>query len=177
MTKKVNFLGVLFFLSFLGLNAQTPYSYYYRGQKTDLTVDRNQVYVIADTQFFNSSHSSQLFERLGLERCRNTQNSGMVKLKFNTAQTLSVYESIVDSLRQSGHIQYVLPFFENGNDEPIGTSEYFYVKLKNAGDTVLLRTITAQQHVQRVRPFSATSLWHILSIRNSAFANSLEASN
>ena len=64
MVKKVKLLSVVFFLSFFVAQAQSPYSYYYKGQKIDLTVDKTVVYVIADTALLQSSNSSQLFEPL-----------------------------------------------------------------------------------------------------------------
>ena len=43
--KKINLVSVLFLLSFMSLNAQTPYSYYYKGEKQYLEVSPNKVLV------------------------------------------------------------------------------------------------------------------------------------
>ena len=42
MKKKIKLLGILFLLSLVSLNAQT--FYYYKGEKINLTVDRNCIH-------------------------------------------------------------------------------------------------------------------------------------
>jgi len=63
MTKQVNLFS-LFLLFFAASYAQTPYSYYYKGQKINLEVNKSVVHVVADTALLQSSNSSQLFEPL-----------------------------------------------------------------------------------------------------------------
>jgi hypothetical protein len=174
MSKKIKFFG-MFLLFFVASYAQTPPSYYYRGQKMELTVDRTVLHLIADSTFLQSYNSIVLFETLGMERLN--QSKDFVKLKFNSDLTLSDDKTKVDSLRKHPQIHYILPFFENGENDPIGTSDLFYLKLKNSADTTLLQTIAAQQNVQVVKQIPYMPLWHVLSLRGSGFSNSLEATN
>ena len=44
MKKKIKLIGLLFFV-FVGLNAKTPYFYYYNGEKQYLELDTRYVFV------------------------------------------------------------------------------------------------------------------------------------
>jgi len=175
MKKKVVFLSILFFLSFLGVNAQM--SYYHRGEKMPLTVDRNFVHIVADEDFLRSSGSSRLFQNYHLEWDDSEPLQGMMKLRLNSATEMSDYSAIVEFLKQNEQVRNVFPFFERKGAEPIGTSDIFYIHLKNVGDSTLLRKTAERLNVQVVRQVPYMSLWYILSLKNSAFNNSIEATN
>ena len=195
MSNKVKLLAcALSLLSFGSIQAQTSHSYYYRGQKIDLTVDKNHVHIIAEEEFLQSARANQLFDKFHLVEQdspkvpKDPSVSGdptvltvppvpsLTKLKFQSEPSLSDYTRIVDSLTQNPKVKKVFPFFENG-DEPIGTSDIFYIKLKTIEDTTLLKTIAQQQNIQIIKQVPYMPLWSILSLQNSAFNNSLEATN
>jgi|GEM_PF-1024335 len=175
MKKKVDLLGLLFFLSFVSLNAQM--SYFYKGEKIPLTVDRNYVHVIADENFIKSSNSTQLFRSFNLEQSDSKPVEGLVKLRSKSKLSVSEYSEMIKSLKQNEQIKHVFPFFERGNADPIGTSDVFYLKLKETRDITLLKNIAEQQNVQIVKQVPYMPLWYILSMQNSAFGNSIDASN
>ena len=103
MKKKINLLSVLFLLSLVSLNAQT--SYYYKGEKINLTVDRNYVYILADEHFIDSS-----FQRFNMEFANANQKQGMVKLKFKSVPAIQEYSKTVELLKQNQQIKHVFPF-------------------------------------------------------------------
>jgi len=43
MKRNINILGLLVFLFFVALNAQTPYFYYYKGEKQYLELDTRHI--------------------------------------------------------------------------------------------------------------------------------------
>jgi len=102
-------LNVFVFLSCMSLHAQI--SYYYKGEKIPLTVDRSYVNVIADEDFIKSSRSNQLFQSFNLERDESVPVQEMVKLKFKTAPEMTEYTRVVESLRKNENIKKVFPFF------------------------------------------------------------------
>ena len=175
MGKKINLLSFLFFLSFASLNAQM--SYYYKGEKIKLTVDRNFVHIIADEDFIKSSSLKQLFQRFDIELDSSSRVRDMVKLRLNSMPETQEYSKIVEALKQSGQIKYVFPFLERGNVPSIGTSDVFYVKLKEIADTTLLKKIAEERNVQIVQQVPYMPLWYILSVRNSNLGNSIIATN
>jgi len=143
MKKKLNLLGLLFFLLFLNLNAQMLY--YYRGKKIPLTVDRNYVHIIAVDEFIRSSSTDELFQNLNLELDDRKPVQGLVKLRLKSEPDILEYSKLVELLKQNEQIKHVFPFFERGDAAPIGISDIFYVKLKEVGDTILLRMITQER--------------------------------
>jgi len=174
--KKFNVLNVLLFLSFTGVYAQM--SYYYRGEKVPLTVDRNYVHIIADEDFMKSPASDHLFQSFNMERSDSKPAAGyMLKLKFKSAPEMAEYSRIVSSLKQDGQIRHVLPFFVREGAEPIGTSDIFCLKLKDIKDTAMMRRMAEEKGVQIVSQIQYMPLWFILSLRNSAFAHSIEATD
>jgi len=176
MKKKIYLLNIFVFLSFVCIHAQM--SYYYKGEKIPLTVDRNYVHLIADDDFLNSSASNQLFRQFNMERDEHSRVQGMLKIKFKSVPEMSEYAETIEFLKQHEHISCVLPFFERGNNTyPIGTSDIFYLKLKDENDVELLKKVAEQKNVRIVEQIQYMPLWYTLSVKNSAFANSIDATN
>ena len=171
MKKKILLLGISLFLSFMGLHAQM--SYYYHGEKVNLRVDRNYVHIIADEDFVESSS----FQEFNMELENSEPVEGLVKLKFLSSPDMSEYSKTIESLKQNEQVKYVLPFFERKDANPIGTSDIFYIKLKDLKDTTMLKKVAEQQNLQIVKQIPYMPLWYILSIKNSAFANAIDATN
>ena len=142
MSKKIILLASAVCVLFsVGLQAQTPYSYYYKGQKINLTVNETYLHIIADNAFLSSPSANSAFEIFNLE-CE-TQNipstpnaQSMVKLKFKSPPPMYMYDAVVNTFKQHPNIKKVLPFFEYG-EEPIGTSDIFYVKLNSLNTNIL----------------------------------------
>jgi len=174
MNRKIKLFIVLFFLSFLSLNAQM--TYYYNGVKTTLNVSRNFLYIIADEGYLKSTSSNRMFKNLNVEIDESKPIQGMAKLKLNSAADISEYSKIVESLKQEKQIRHVLPLFERGEGlSPIGTSDIFYLKLKEEKDIEMLQNVAVKKDVQIINEFMP--LWYIMSIKNSEFVNSIEATN
>ena len=115
MKNKIKLLSIAFFLS---LSVQAQMSYYYKGEKISLTVNKTNVYLIADEEFIGSSRANRLFESLNIERSNGNSAQSMVKLTLRAASDEQEYASVVETLRQDAQIKHVLPFFERG--------EYFF---------------------------------------------------
>ena len=142
MSKKIILLASTVCVLFsVGLQAQSPYSYYYKGQKINLTVNETYLHIIADNAFLSSPSASSLFELLDLE-VENPNvssfpnNQTMVKVKFKSPLQQYMYDAIVNNFKYYANIKKVLPFFEYG-EEPIGTSDIFYVKLNSLNTNIL----------------------------------------
>ena len=166
-------MNVFIFLSCVSLHAQM--SYYLKGEKIPLTVDRNFVNVIADEDFLKSSSSSQLFQSFNLERDERTPVQGIVKLKLKSAPEIKEYSEIVEMLQKNENIKQVFPFFEREGAEPIGTSDIFYLKLKEEKDSVLMKKLADEHRIEILSTFMPT--WYILSIKYSNFSNSIDVTN
>ena len=169
-------LFVLLMLATFSLNAQQMF-YYYHGEKINLTVDKSRVNIIADNGFQKSLDSNFISQYFVFQRNENEASQKIVQLQFKTTPTSSEYATILDTLKQNLQVKYVFPFFERGDAEPIGTSDIFYVRLKEIKDTVLLKEIAKQQNVEILRQVAYMPLWYALSVQNSVFASAIDASN
>ena len=152
-------------------------SYYYRGEKINITVDRGCVNVIADEDFMQSSVANKTLQKFNLERDERNPIQGMTKLKFITTPDVMEFKNAIAALKQNEQIKYVFPFFENAGAEPVGTSDVFYLRMKDENDTLLLKNEAEQLKVQIVKQIPYMPEWYILSIKNSDFHNTIEASN
>jgi len=170
-------LLILCMLVTFSLNAQQM-SYYYHGQKIDLTVSRESVNVIINGNELRKSLDSDFVSRhFTVQRNENSLEDNLVKLVFKTLPNEKEYTDITNTLRQNLQIKHVFPFFEREDIEPLGTSDIFYLKLKDIKDFALLKNIAAQQNVQILRQVAYMPVWYVLSVQNSVFSNAIDASN
>ena len=164
---------------------ETTHYYWFEGERIAISVNMDYVHVIMNDEFRESADLSSVFQTLNIEQDNSVQVDGMVKLRLQpegartrSMSALSDYENMVETLKQSGAISYVFPFFERGGGAPpIGTSDVFYVKLKEENDFARLKEVAGRHNVQIVEQFSHMPLWYILSVQGSGFRNSIEASN
>lgn len=156
-------------------NADLTLYYWYKGEKVALTLNNEYVNVLVDKNM-RALQANSIFQNY-LVQDDSILNSNLVKLKLTAKSAVSDYSQIVSELKLNKQVKLVLPFFNRGNGEPIGTSEIFYLKLKDAQDYNVLQTLAAQKNVDVVKEVPNMPLWYILSIENSSFESSVEASN
>jgi len=171
MKKNILFFVLLFVTALL--NAQS--FYYYNGQQIELTVDKSRVNIITDD---NSTISSAVIsQNIGISFTDSILSTTIRKISFGVMPSENQYNTVVNDLRQNQIVKKVVPYFVRGNAESIGTSDIFYVKLKNVNDLSVLQSVAQQKNVQIVKQVPYIPLWYILSIKNSVFNNSVEAAN
>jgi len=170
---KVKLLALLFIS--VGVMAQNPY-YYHKGKRIDLPVDRNCLNVIIKDNAELSSVENSLSKDFTIEKSEKQQTDKMVKAKFKNTPSSSSYQEAINTLKQNSDVKLVAPYFERG-DSPIGISDVFYVKLKDAKDISLLEKVAQQQDVRIVKQVPYMPEWYILSLGNSHKTNMLEIPN
>lgn len=157
--------------------SDATYYYWYKGEKIPLTLNTNYINIIADDNTLKSSSTSSLFREYNMTQDNSNQIGYLTKFRLNSKLAISEYSKITDNLKRTQQIKHVLPFFERGNAEPIGTSDIFYLKLKQTEDITKLTELADDQNIQIVKEVPNMPLWYILSIQNSTFNNSIDASN
>lgn len=174
---KHNILFIFIAFISVGLYADNETFYYYKGIKISLQINRNLVNVLpSDGSIVNSS--GIISRHFDVEGNISSASGNLVKLKFKTIPEQSEYIKITDSLVQTGFAKKVFPFFmRNNGASPIGTSNIFYLKLKDTKDSTLLTEKVKTQNVHIIKRVPYLQDWYILSIQNSMFKNALEASN
>jgi len=114
MKQRINlFASAIVFLSFCGVQAQTPYSYYYKGQKIDLEVNKTFLHIIADSVFLQSHQAVSLFEPFQLEYEHSVLTVPTV-LRFTTEPSLQTYDYFHETnhlKKISKKMQFFFPIF------------------------------------------------------------------
>lgn len=176
--KTLYFALVLIFAGFFGVSAQEHY-YYYKGEKVQLTPDRNYLNIIVSSGFNTSAAIRLGFEDFKLVKDNsNTQKQFFGKLKFKSAPSDEEYNKAVAALRQLDRVKHVAPYYVRGNGaEPIAVSNIFYIKLHKDNDFKVLQKAAAEHNVSIVKQVPYMPKWYILTVNSSSKATSVEASN
>ena len=184
MKKKINLTGLLFFAFVCFLNAQTPYFYYYNGEKQYFELDTRYVFVsVADENTANRAfavHNAK-YESLRTDIPKGKQSKTNNKrfwtvLSFEEKSSDETYLAKLSEIKHSGKDVVVAPYFKTKDQDKIGLSNFFYVKLKELSDTTLLRREAEKEHA--VIAFqSDVHLWFVLSVSEKSRYNAMELAN
>jgi subtilisin family serine protease len=177
--KKIYSALILIVFAIFGVSAQNNYFYYYKGEKVQLTVDKNFLNIIVNEGFNTSAVTRLGFEEFKLEMDRSGKQTQLLgRLKFKSTPSDAEFNEKVNALRQIKNIKHVAPYFSRGeNAEPIGVSNYFYIKLKNANDLSILQKAAKEQNLQIIKQVPNMPEWYILSVNPISKKTSVEASN
>ncbi len=176
MKNKISILIVFFLFSLSSIWAQSNYFYYYKGQKIYLELDKSTVNLITNSIFSISETSD-----VGLNPYTLQQDSEIVSNKFGKVQyqsepTLTNFYQKINLLKSKTNVKGIGLYFKRTGTTSIGTSNYFYVKLKSESDFSILQQYASQKNVQIVKQVPNMVLWYILSTTSPQFS-SLELSN
>jgi hypothetical protein len=137
MKQRINFIGLLLLLTFASLYAQTPYFYYYDGNKQYLELDTKHIFVsVADeytAHLFASDNSDiatyQPFRVDIPEGWQSKTNYKRFWTMLNLEEKFSeeVYMAKLLELKNVAQDIIVAPYFKNQHKDKIGLSNIFYV--------------------------------------------------
>jgi serine protease len=180
MTKNHYFAILAFIIGYM-VNAQSLDSiyYYYKEQKIDLSVDKNYLNIITSDNFDETSIRSLGFKDFTMyEIDEFIQPQKFAKLEFENFPSDSEYLQAMDDLKRTSEIRNIGMFFKRGDSiPPIGTSNIFYVKLKNTEDFSLLQTTANQKGATIERQVAYMPEWYIISVNSPIVGTALEVSN
>jgi subtilisin family serine protease len=176
MKNKLYISIFLFLFSILSINAQSNYYYYYKGQKVYLELDKSTVNLITNNSFTNSETTNIGLNPYTLQQDSELASNKFGKVQYQSEPTLINFYQKINLLKSKPNIKSIGLFFKRNGTTSIGTSNYFYVKLKSENDFNVLQQYTTQKSVQIVKQVPNMSLWYILSTTNTQFS-SLELSN
>ena len=146
-------------------NAQTKYFYYYNGNKIPLKLDTNNLNIISDD--IKSIPTSRIYTPI------EQDNKSYIKMQSVGNVTEREFESQLENLKKASKI--VGLYFKNG-EKSIGTSKYFYVKIKRPNDFQVLKNFSSERNVEIISNVPNMPLWYILAVTDSKYT-SLEMSN
>jgi len=174
--KKIIIATLTLIISF-SMYAQEKY-YYYKGEKIPIKIDESLLNVIVENDFQLPSVQKNFSGDINYKGKKNRAvGKQSIKLRFNSRPEKSSYVKAINELKKNPKVKRVLPYFERGSSDPIGTSDIFYVKLKNTGDTVLLKQLVEKNKMEIIKQVPYMPCWYILSLNNSSFNEAVDASN
>src|SRR5690606_38668526 len=153
--------------------------YYYREQKIDLSVDKNYLNIITSDSFDENSIRSLGFKTFTMHEIDEfTQPQKFARLEFENPPSDSEYLQAIDDLKRTSEIRNIGMYFIRGDSiPPIGTSNIFYVKLKDAKDFSLLQTIANQKGATIERQIAFMPEWYVMSVNSPLSGTALGVSN
>ncbi|MBP6126719.1 S8 family serine peptidase [Flavobacterium sp.] len=166
MKKKLTFL--LFTISMVTF-AQNHY-YYYKGKKQALLLETSKVNVFTNAAF----SPSQVAAVSPLPYQQKSSTWGTVVFP-ETLSEMQLYQKI-NQLKNTQNISSVGLYYKAKNNKSVGTSNLFYVQLKNPEQYAVLQTEAAQKNVTILRQL-ANSLWYCLQLTNKSVETSVALSN
>ncbi len=152
--------------------------YYYKGEKKNLNISKTKlvVYFEEDIIFEQSIEKTYSVSRKikGNESLTVQQKRPRLvgfELKFDSKR----YNETYNSLKANSKIRAIEPVV--GDSLPIAISNYFYVKIRNDADSVLLFQKAKETKTEVVRRVAYTDKWFVLETNRESISNSLTVSN
>lgn len=178
---KNNYFAVLALIIGFMTNAQSLDSmyYYYKEQKIDLSVDRNYLNIITTENFDETSIRNLGFKEFTLYDIDEfTQPQKIARLQFEVAPSDSEYLQAMDDLKRTSEIRNIGMYFKRGDSiPPIGTSNIFYVRLKNEADYSILQNTANLKGATIERQIAFMPEWYVISVNSPLLGSALEVSN
>jgi hypothetical protein len=84
---------------------------------------------------------------------------------------------MLEKMGKMGDDYIIAPYFKTENQEKVGLSNLFYVKLKSLSDTILLKKEVANKKLKIIHQNRFMPLWYVLSVTNKSELNALQLAN
>lgn len=160
--------------------------YYANGEKHYLELNTNYVFVsveeesdIAPLKLLRNCrvNDSRIIETHSvLTRSANVERK-WVEVEFHENMNYDQYKESLENLRGINEDMIVSPYFRNSLNDRIGLSNYFYVKLKQQGDSIILKDIAIKTNTNIIGANAYQPLWYVLEVSSRTDKNSLEMAN
>lgn len=168
------------------LNEVVKAYYYADGEKYDLELNTDYVFVSGEDEgvmaplklLRNSSINDIKTEEVGAVVTRGVpRERKWAEVKFHEKANYDQYKESLEGLMEINEDIIVSPYFRNSSSEKIGLSNYFYVKLHEEKDSLLLMDIATKTNTKIIGSNAYQPLWYVLSVTPRTGKNSLEMAN
>ncbi|MDR2653647.1 MAG: S8 family serine peptidase [Prevotellaceae bacterium] len=184
MKKTLLFIG--FVLMCTLIKAQDAHYYYYDGKKQYLTLNTEYAFLSLEEASISDSINQLAVDIKDIRsdntankqyRSKQGKNRFCTELKFQGNLTKEQYLAKIADIKRLHSKAIVSPYFKMGNDDKIGLSNFFYVKLKSESDTVLLEKMAMQKKCTIIEQDQFMPLWFVLSTTELSEFNAMEMAN
>jgi len=172
MKKQFSILA-LFFISCLF--SQTSY-YYHNGRKQELQIDRQKINIFVSPTF-------QQQQLIGLPNYTfvakkgSNANDHWGTISFSTEISTIAFYQTISQLKSKSGVVGIGYYYKAGAEKSVGTSNLFYVQLKQSTDYAILQEEATKKNVSIQRAVGSDNIWYCLKVGATATGNSVELSN
>ncbi|MDR2936330.1 MAG: S8 family serine peptidase [Rikenellaceae bacterium] len=163
---------------------ETPYFYYYDGEKQYFELDTRYVFVsVQDERNAEVLAAHDLkYQPLSVDipeswKIDVRQRRFWTTLSFDTTLSDEEYLIKLSEIRTWGKDILVAPYFKNEHQDKIGLSNFLYVKLKNEGDVALLEKEAEKEGAVISHRNEFMHLWYVVSVTENSKLNAMELAN
>lgn len=185
--KKIRILLTVGFVLISGMiTAQSPYYYYYEGKKIYLSLNTEHAFLSLKEQNLPVDIKQRKLKTNELQSDKSDKKQYKMQKRTNRFWTeLNIAEKLSDEqylkmlagIKSRNKDAIVSPYFKFNDGDKIGLSNFFYVKLKTASDTVLLSRIAGKTKSIIVEQDTFMPLWFVLSTTEQSEYNAMEMAN
>jgi subtilisin family serine protease len=153
----------------------TNYYYYYKGEQQYLELNTKKAVIASD---INTSGLVNQLTTIGCQYGVDTilLHNGYQEIYFSDTLSSLLYLNRIDSLN-TNYQSNIEPYLKTGNENQIRLSNYFYVKLKQLSDSVLLIQKAGEMNVEIVSQNQFMPLWFVLKNHEQATVERLNIVN
>lgn len=161
----------------------SDYYYWCDGVKIPLTVNENKLYVLVETEKFESVSKSVVHTRGELESPGTIQNHAALGIrsskKADTQKSLTSFT--LDNIQQKSinlqDVVYEAPYFKTSDGADLGITNVFSVQLTGEQDLAKLQEIAEEQNLEMLGANEFDSCIYYLSCTKKSKGNALEMAN
>ena len=164
----------LFLPMFLMGQTTDEYYYYYNGKRIPLELNRDYVSISSKkVEVSNLPNNVSVQGRPALSE----EGNYLREIRIGENITEKTYMDRISLLEKDRDIISILPYFKTKNNDKIGVSNYFFVKLKKDSDEDLLYSFAKSHKCIVVNKNKFMPLWYTLSTTKESFYTSLKIAN
>ena len=186
MKKQISIL-VFFFFVLVNLMAQTSYYFYnYEGKKVYLSLNTKYAFLSLKEKQLPVDIQQRSVKVAELQSDKSDQKQYQTKkgtsrfytvLSFEERLSDEHYLKLLSDMKRQNMDVIISPFFKANDDDIVGLSNFFYVKLKEERDTTILRQMAERTKNIIIEQDAFMPLWFVLSTTKTSELNAMESAN
>ncbi|NOQ27826.1 MAG: S8 family serine peptidase [Bacteroidales bacterium] len=164
--------------------SQTEFYYWYKEEKVYLTENKSKRFVLLENINNRDTLSRLIGNSWFIERIREDKTVQTLNGYYNNTIQTNLNWTILhkknksnEKINKSNEIIYDAPFFKNSQNEDLGLSHLFYIKLKKKEDLPKLEELAVSHSVEIIGNNKFMPLWYTLSCTKHSTGNAMTISN
>ncbi|MBN8651717.1 MAG: S8 family peptidase [Cytophagales bacterium] len=159
----------------IGFSQDKRLYYYYRGEKINLILDESRINVVSKMILNQNIETGKI--KIIRSRLESSKYSSQRVSEAVVENQNSSFNNLIAEISKSSENLSVCLFYKVNENLSIGTSNTFYVRLKEKERTEELQNLSEKLDVEILGPIVAMEDWYALRLNYGSRLTSVEASN